>query len=88
MTTRAQLESERAALAYVADLVPADCESAVRASIARVDALLSLNDEQADGLAELFCDQASICDAVDYAERADALCTVADLIRREPRGDV
>ncbi len=88
MTTRAQLESEREALAYVADLVPADCESAVRASIARVEALLSMDDEVANNIAGMQSASADYHSREGRKAAAHAHRTVANLIRREPRGDV
>ena len=104
MTTRAQLESEREALADVLAYVrrqdayigstDSTTADALTASIARVDALLSLSDEQA-AYAHAKCIEHSwelhmspLRDKPAYEANEKAMRVTAGLIRREPRGDV
>ena len=88
MTTRAQLESEREALAAIrygmgdnpATLAKRD---ALTASIARVDALLSLDDAEADKFVEAADAEVAAFDGhAEYAGQLHTLRTVADLVRR------
>ena len=84
MTTRAQLESEREALAAIrygmgdnpATLAKRD---ALTASIARVEALLSLSDDMANNLAEGLAVRATMVMGADIAHGCR---TVADIVRR------
>lgn len=92
MTTRAQLESEREALSSIVlhthMMSPTERKAAMAAltaSTARVEALLSLSDEQA-GCVQTSLDVRS--SMVKDPDLARAYVTVANLIRREPRGDV
>lgn len=99
MTTRADLEREREALDALLRInrhVPWTAEPALRASIARLDALLSLSDGQCEYLVSyemgiVACDEmdADLCDESDDAfdglrpsQTAFAHRTVADLVRR------
>lgn len=94
MTTRAQLESEREALRRLL----ADCRGsshpevaedagALTASIARVEALLSLDDGSVYRAVALLRREAGDCAEDDETYNED-LHAVANLIRREPQGDV
>lgn len=100
MTTRADLEREREALRdLLAWGIPRGHithpeQSALTASIARLDALLSLSDANAASVVAALDDLASeddagahgcpdSCDATQrYRESASALRTIADLVRR------
>lgn len=92
MTTRAQLESEREALRDIADRafpLHHNHRAALTASIARVEALLSLDDAEADKFVEAADAEVAAFDGhAEYAGQLHTLRTVANLIRREPRGDV
>lgn len=82
MTTRAQLESEREALVELRSqlLAQSTWHAALTASIARVEALLSLSDDEClalagtfDAAAEQFGGMARVCEVYR---------TVADIVRR------
>lgn len=82
MTTRAQLESEREALADLRNemLAPSAWHAALTASIARIDALLSIDDGHADVAAYAL---AMLADARPQTrEYNDALRTIAEIVRR------
>ena len=62
--------------------------SALTASIARVEALLGLSDEMAQHITENLDYIAGAPRSPDNNAVTEAFRTVANLIRREPRGDV
>jgi hypothetical protein len=87
MTTRADLEREREALSSVRSgktrVDPA--YAALTASIARIDALLSLSDAMANEVADAISDLAEAEEEIGehaYKPRIAAHRTVADLVRR------
>ena len=88
MTTRAQLESEREALIRARASAwyragEALASSPLTASIARVDALLSLDDAEADKFVEAADAEVAAFDGhAEYAGQLHTLRTVADLVRR------
>ena len=89
MTTRAQLESEREALDGLRDRLDPSVFgtsiAALTASIARVEALLSLDDAEADKFVEAADAEVAAFDGDDeYAGQLHTLRTVADLVRRTP----
>ena len=90
MTTRAQLESEREALVLARASAwyragEALASSPLTASIARVEALLSLDDAEADKFVEAADAEVAAFDGDDeYAGQLHTLRTVADLVRRTP----
>lgn len=95
MTTRAQLESEREVLRVVRErfLVGEYFYDALTASIARVEALLSLSDEQAVSCSARLREVAHaaierleqpVVDAAYWREHAAALRAVAEIVRRDP----
>lgn len=79
MTARAQLESEREALGKVRARLGAfdPAGAALTASIARVDALLSLDDEQCAEVAGALGTRDNSC-----VPNAIAYRTVAEIVRR------
>ena len=88
MTSRAQLESEREALAAIRygmgdNLATLAKRDALTASIARVEALLSLDDAEADKFVEAADAEVAAFDGhAEYAGQLHTLRTVADLVRR------
>lgn len=85
MTTREALVRERDALAEALDtaaIVPR-WHAALTASIARVDALLSLDDAEANKFVEAADAEVAAFDGhAEYAGQLHTLRTVADLVRR------
>jgi len=82
MTSRAQLESERHELAECLRFFAVERGprwKALTASIARVDALLSLSDDMANNLAEGLAVRATMVMGADIAHGCR---TVADIVRR------
>ena len=86
MTTRSQLESERHELAECLRFFAVERGprwKALTASIARVDALLSLDDAEADKFVEAADAEVAAFDGhAEYAGQLHTLRTVADLVRR------
>lgn len=88
MTTRSQLESEREALIRARASAwyragEALASSPLTASIARVEALLSLDDAEADKFVEAADAEVAAFDGhAEYAGQLHTLRTVADLVRR------
>lgn len=88
MTTRADLEREREALSSVLTrnaYLTENERAALTASIARLDALLSLGDAMAGEVADSIADIAECEEELGehaYQPRVAALRTVADLVRR------
>ena len=86
MTTRAQLESEREALRNASIRLDGryqqDLHAALTASIARVEALLSLDDFQCDAVVSDILSNARLANTRDDQNHAACLRTVADIVRR------
>lgn len=88
MTTRTQLQAEREALAHMlstARMADYEGRAALTASIARIDALLSIDDEEAAVFVEAAeAEIEAFADQSEYEAQTRTLRALVSVIRRTP----